>query len=823
MFERNVPYKAAITDRHLVKRPERFSFQYYQWHVQSMVFAIEEINKNPNFLPNITIGFQIYDTCRLLQQALHGVLWTLTGNQQPIPNYRFEKNHSPSVIIGESGSTRSIMMARILGLYRYPQISFFSTSALLSDRTQFPSFLRTIPSDAFQSLGLAQLVMNFSWTWVGLLADDTDYGQQGVHILKQELAKAGACVAFSENILTNRADKNAFHIVQVIKKSTANAIVIFCSDALLVPLVEEMLRQNVTGKIWVASEAWSTSPLLSAERYAEILTGTIGFAIHSGELPGFKDHLSRVHPTNSPDDIFLRMFWEEHFGCKWLGQETLSNNSETDATSCTRFEKRRSPFVDSDVIDLRITYNIYTSVYAIAMALQDLISCQKGEGPFVNGTCADIVDFKPWQLLHYLKTLRLQRRTEAALFFDDHGNPPALYDIVNWQRGQGGTLMPVMVGSYDASALPGEVLTINASLLLWAAESHLVPLSLCNPSCPVGFWKAAKPGHPACCYLCVRCAQGEISNQTDSTECSKCPWDCWPNEKQDHCRPKNIDFLSYKEPLGVTLATVSVLLSTIPLAILALFLHHRDTPIVRANNRSLSYFLLLSFTLCSLSSLAFIGYPTLEKCRLRQVAFGISFALCVSCILAKTIIVVIAFNATKPNSDLRRWVGPKLSYMVISSSTFIQVLLCVLWLILSPPFPNLNIHTDPGKIIVECNDGSSIAFWCMLGYLGLLATISFMVAFLARKLPDSFNEAKYITFSMLAFLSVWISFIPAYLSTKGKYTVAMEIFAILSSSSALVFCIFLPKCYIIQLRPEMNSKEYLMDRGASHSSKIKRN
>ncbi|XP_029435610.1 extracellular calcium-sensing receptor-like [Rhinatrema bivittatum] len=795
-----------------------FAFQNYQW-MQSMVFAIEEINRDSNLLPNITLGFQVYDSCLIMQRALEGTLWMLTGKEKAVPNYRCQKSRLAAVV-GDAGSFCSIPMARLLGASRYPQISYFSTSPLLSDRIQFPSFFRTVPSDAFQSLGLAQLVMHFGWSWVGFLAVSNDYGQQGVQMVKEEIVKAGACVAFSETILLNRADKNAVHITEVIKNSTANAIVVFSLDSELVPVLDEMVRQNVTGKIWIASEAWSTSSLLSQQKYAGILSGTIGFALHSGEMPGFKEFLISTHPARTPEDIFLREFWEEAFDCKWPEQEALLRSRDNRTKLCTGTEDLEGlQNLYTDVTNLRVTYNVYNTVYAIAYALQVLSSCQQGRGPFRRHTCADVANFQPWQLLHYIKNVHFHNKVGKEIFFDGDGNSPAQYDIVNWQRRAGGTIRHVKVGSYDSSAPPGQHLFINISAILWGSGDAQIPPSVCCPSCLPGFRKIVREGQPLCCFQCVLCPPGEISNQTDSAECSRCSWDYWPNARQDQCIPRTIEFLSYEEPLGTTLTGVSIVFSLIPVVSLGLFIHYRNTPIIKANNRSLSYLLLLALTLCFLCSLTFIGYPSPKKCLLRQAAFGISFALCISCVLVKTIMVVIAFKATKPSSVFRKWVGPQWSYIVISICTLIQVLVCVCWLFLSPPFSDYNIHTQPGKIIVECNEGSTIAFWCMLGYLGLLATISFIVAFLARKLPDSFNEAKFITFSMLAFLSVWLSFIPAYLSTHGKYMVAMEIFAILSSSSALLSCIFFPKCYIILVRPELNSKMNLLGRKRGHSKK----
>ncbi|XP_064419122.1 vomeronasal type-2 receptor 26-like [Latimeria chalumnae] len=299
----------------------------------------------------------------------------------------------------------------------------------------------------------------------------------------------------------------------------------------------------------------------------------------------------------------------------------------------------------------------------------------------------------------------------------------------------------------------------------------------------------------------------------NSTECLKCSDDGWSNERGDQCIPKLINYLSYEEPMGTTLAVISISCALFPAVILHMCIKHRHTPLVKANNRELSYLLLFALVLAFLCSLIFIGQPRTWTCMMRQTAFGIIFALCVSCVLAKTIMVVIAFNATKPNSNLKKWVGSRLPNSIVFVCTVIQVIICITWLSSYPPFPEQDTKSQIGQIIIQCNEGSSTAFWCVLGYMGFLVIISFIVAFLARNLPDSFNEAKFITFSMLIFVSVWLAFIPAYLSTKGMYMVAVEIVAILASSIGLLARIFFPKCYIILLRPDMNTKEYLLGKG----------
>ncbi|OCT57035.1 hypothetical protein XELAEV_18004095mg [Xenopus laevis] len=293
--------------------------------------------------------------------------------------------------------------------------------------------------------------------------------------------------------------------------------------------------------------------------------------------------------------------------------------------------------------------------------------------------------------------------------------------------------------------------------------------------------------------------------------CLKCEDYEWPNQEKTMCIKKQIEFLSYDgDSIILVFIIISILLFIIAAVILGIFISFRDTPVVKANHRNLSFILLVSIKLSFLSVFLFLGRPTDITCMLRQTFFAITFSIAMSSILAKSFMVCFVFKATSPGSPWRKLVGVKVAYFIVLICSIFQILICVIWLATSPPFMEFDILAEPGKIIIQCNEGSVITFYIVLSYLGLLASVSFIVAFLVRTLPDSFNEAKYITFSMLLFCSVWIAMIPAYLSTKGKTTVCVEIFAILTSSAGLLGCIFLPKCYIIVFKPEMNTKQNLL-------------
>ncbi|XP_066541722.1 olfactory receptor CJ1 [Hoplias malabaricus] len=775
-----------------------------------MMFAIEEINNSTDILPGIALGYRIYGSCPSIPLSVKASLVLMNGPEEG--REKCNKLSTVHAVIGETTSTATIGIARTMGPFNIPVLSHSATCACLSNRKEYPSFFRTIPSDYYQSKALAKLVKYYGWTWVGTIRSRSYYGNDGMASFLEAAEKEGVCVEYSEAIYRTDSRDKFLHVVDVIKASTSRVIVAFADGNDLDILIKELYDQNVTGFQWVGSEGWITYRYLAnAVNYA-VVGGAVGFAVPNAYIPGLREFIVSRRPSMALGNTGLVELWESVFDCNLTPQ--LHNNTK----SCTgeeSLENANTRF--TDVTDASLLNNIYKAVYAIAYAVDGLLSCVEGKGPFVNATCANKRRIEPWQVLHYLSHVNFTSKTGEKVLFDNMGDAVAHYALVNWQMNSEKIITFETIGLYDASQPDGHQFVMNNNVnAVWAGDQYTVPRSVCSEKCLPGSSRGLMKGKPICCFDCIPCAEGEFSNTTNAVTCLLCPPEYRSNGNRTRCDLKNIEFLNFDELMGILLMTFSLFGGCLTIIIGFIFFHYRQTPIVRANNSELSFLLLFSLTLCFLCSLTFIGQPSEWSCMLRHTAFGITFVLCISCVLGKTIVVLMAFRATLPGSNVMKWFGPPQQRLSVLVLTLIQVIICVLWLVISPPFPYKNMYHYKDRIILECHVGSVLGFWAVLGYIGLLALLCFVLAFFARKLPDNFNEAKLITFSMLIFCAVWITFIPAYFSSPGKFIVAVEIFAILASSSGLLFCIFIPKCYIILLRSEKNTKKYMMGKDPSN-------
>ncbi|XP_075056536.1 vomeronasal type-2 receptor 26-like [Mixophyes fleayi] len=714
-----------------VERPVPLFYKY----LLTFIFVIEEINKDQTILPNVTLGYHIYDSCSDAPKAAKSVLQILSGPGKTIPNYSCMQHNKLSGIIGDQSSITTVPMAQILAVYRYTQISYGETNYALSDRNLYPTLYRMVQGGQVSYSLLSNLIKFFGWTWVGILASDNDSGNDEIKLLIQYLTTNSICVAYTIKIafaaLTVLYEMNKMSI-DIIRKSSAQVIILCGTYSSYFADFLTALKDVLSDKTLVFGPTFAFTPFL-LEHDREAFNGSLVLQPDFLPIPDMKSFYNSYQPINHPEDKLLSHIWLVNLHClskdensndmySWIYKKSLHNCSGTERlTDFTSFRFQG------------LTDRVYTAVSAMAHALYNMHMSMSGQS---------------------------------------HEKIPTYYEY-----------------------------------------KHQIPKSQCSENCIPGTRKVPSSSIHSCCYNCVQCSEGEISNVTDSENCLKCGDHEWPNEKKDQCVPKVLEFLSYtNDTIVVFILIASIVFCFLTFLILITFILHQDTPIVKANNKNLSFLLLVSIMLSFLSVFLFLGRPVDVTCMLRQVSFGVLFTVAISCVLGKTIMVYIAFKATKPGSSWNRWVSTKLSNYVVLLCSSVQVLICMSWLNISPPFQEMDTHSYQGKIIVQCNEGSVVGFYSVLGYMGVLSASSFITAFLARTLPDSFNEAKYITFSMLVFCSVWITMIPAYLSTKGKYMVAVEIFAILTSSAGLLSCIFFPKCYIILWRQELNTKRHLLEK-----------
>ncbi|XP_013924598.1 PREDICTED: vomeronasal type-2 receptor 26-like [Thamnophis sirtalis] len=798
--------------------------KFYQ-HALALAFAVKEINEDLQILPNVTLGFHIYDSYYDAKMTYRTTLDLLFKSNSFLLNYKCTRQKNLIAILGGLGSDISFYMADILGLYKIPQlhpylqrVSFNNSAgdtvsfndqkemrggfdvvhmvvfpnrsfervkigwihpygpqedefvfhddmilwhrafnqltygALVpgkTDSTLVPSFYSMVSNEAQQYLGILKLLQHFGWTWIGMFIHDNDNGQKFLKTMEALLFQNGICTAYRQKIPQRIHLDNFEEMVEI-------------TAYIDVPLMDRK----------------TTVFLLYGESVTLAQLRTILFMQDPGNK--LKDSFMKVWVMTSGIDFtlpFLQRSWDLDF---FQGAISFMFHSR-ELPGFSEFLEGIKPSKTKDQSFLK---EFWERAFDCSFPVP-------GKEIEKNEMCTG-----------------KERLQDLPRPLFEMGTTTHSYSIYNGVHAAAHALN-AMLSSQSRQRVFRKVKTFELfELQPW----QVCPLSVCNEQCHPGKQKKKKEGEKFCCYDCVPCPEGEISNKTDMEKCFKCPEDQYPTKGKDDCIHKTVTYLSYKEVLGIILASISISLSLITAHILGIFLKYRDTPLVKANNRDLTYILLISLYFCFLCPLLFIGQPSKVTCLLRQPIFGINFSVALSCILAKTLTVVVAFMATRPGSNMKKWVGKRMATSIVLFFSLIQVGLCTIWLGTFPPFPQLNVHSVTEAIINECNEGSPVMFSCVLGYMGFLSLASFFVAFCARRLPDSFNEAKFITFSMLVFCSVWLLFVPTYLSSTGKALLAVEIFSILASSAGLLGCIFFPKCYIILLRPELNTKDQLIRR-----------
>ncbi|XP_041728805.2 G-protein coupled receptor family C group 6 member A-like [Coregonus clupeaformis] len=757
----------------------------------AMIHAIELANRSPVLTTlGISLGYRIHDSCSDVTTTLRASA-DFTQPTTDCGGGANTSNSSPPImaIIGASSSEISISIARQLNLELIPQISYASTAIILGDKIRFPAFLRTVPSDLYQTRAMVRLLSDSKWTWVGMVTTDGDYGRSAMESFVSQATASGICVAFKEILpdsLTspdiNSAVRNASNTIRSNPK--VKVVVTFAKPTHMTYLYRELRGQRLGSglgeRVWVASDSWSSSKEALGEMDLPDIGHVVGFTFKRGNLAPFHHYLMNLSDSNDVirNNSFLKEFYSLLNGSGDPGvvssstaaAEILLNNSHAG-----------------------IVFSVEMAVSAIAHAVADI--CSKKD-------CKTAGTVQPWKVLQALRGSRFELEGKSYMF-DQKGDINLGYDVTVWRS---------VRGVINVSDVVAEYHPINNSFSYTSRHTTNITdlkdvVSVCSASCKPGEFKKTAEGQHTCCYECINCTENHYSNNTDMDQCLSCDTKReWSLEGSSWCTHKTLEFFSWQDGFAVVLLALAALGIILVLLVGALFLHQHQTPVVKAAGGPLSQLMLLSLVGSFVSAVFFVGHPSSLQCKTRQVLFGLSFTLCVSCILVKSLKILLAFQLNPDLKDvLRRLYQP---YAIICLCVALQVLTCTLWLVLQSPWDKATVFAT--TVLAECDEGSYMAFGVMLGYIAVLALVCFACAFKGRKLPQNYNEARFITFSMLLYLMSWVIFVPVYVTTSGKYLPAVEMVVILISNYGILSCHFFPKCYIILFKKEHNTKSAFM-------------
>uniref|UniRef100_A0A673G1S2 Metabotropic glutamate receptor 4-like n=1 Tax=Sinocyclocheilus rhinocerous TaxID=307959 RepID=A0A673G1S2_9TELE len=774
--------------------------------LEAMLFALDRINNDHELLPNITLGARILDTC---SRDTHALEQSLTFVQALIEkdgtDVKCQGGGSPIItkpervvgVIGASSSSVSIMVANILRLFKIPQVSYASTAPELSDNTRYDFFSRVVPPDTYQAQAMVDIVRAMRWNYVSTVASEGNYGESGVDAFIQKSREEGS-VCISQSVKIPREPKPGEFdkiIHRLGENPNARVVIIFANEDDIRRLLQAAKKANQTGHfLWVGSDSWGSkiSPVLHQEEMAE---GAVTILPKRQNIRGFDRYFTSRTLENNRRNIWFAEFWENNFNCK-LSRHALKKGSGV--KKCTNQERIGK---DSSYEQEGKVMFVIDAVYAMAHALHNM---HKDLCPGKVGLCSKMDPVDGTLLLKYIRNVKIAGIAGSPVQFNENGDAPGRYDIYQYQ-------IKNKTAEYKTIGHWTDQLYLNMRAMQWPGGGKQVPTSICSQPCKPGWRKKIVKGI-SCCWHCERCDGYQY--QHDLYSCKMCRFDLRPNKNHTGCQPIPIVKLEWSSPWAVIPVLIAILGIIATLFVVVTFIRYNDTPIVKASGRELSYVLLTGIFLCYATTFLMISTPDVGICSLRRIFLGLGMSISYAALLTKTNRIYRIFEQGKMTVSAPRFISPASQLVITFSLISVQLLGVCIWFAVDPSQALIDYEdqrtVDPEMAcgVLKC-DISDLSLICLLGYSMLLMVTCTVYAIKTRGVPETFNEAKPIGFTMYTTCIIWLAFIPIFFgtsqSTEKMYiqTTTLTISVSLSASVSLGM-LYMPKVYVVLFHPEQN-------------------
>uniref|UniRef100_A0A3B4BGW1 G-protein coupled receptors family 3 profile domain-containing protein n=1 Tax=Periophthalmus magnuspinnatus TaxID=409849 RepID=A0A3B4BGW1_9GOBI len=444
--------------------------------------------------------------------------------------------------------------------------------------------------------------------------------------------------------------------------------------------------------------------------------------------------------------------------------------------------------VDNYVQDSKMGF-VINAIYAMAHGLQDL---HQELCPGQRGLCQAMKPVDGSLLLDFLLRTSFRGVSGEDVWFDDNGDTPGRYEIMNFQQLESGVYDYINIGSWHEGAL-----SLDDDTVINRSEQVR---SVCSEPCSRGEIKVIRKGEVSCCWICTPCKDNEFVQ--DEFTCKACELGWWPNELLEGCEPIPLRYLEWANPESIIQVVFSCLGILVTSFVALVFVVYRDTPVVKSSSRELCYIILAGIFLGYLCPFTLIARPTVVSCYLQRILVGLSASMCYSALVTKTNRIARILAGSKKKICTRKprfmsaWAQVVIAFVLISLQLSLEITLIVM----QPPEP-VKSYPSIREVFLICNT-SNLVVVAPLGYNGLLILSCTYYAFKTRNVPANFNEAKYIAFTMYTTCIIWLAFVPIYFGSN--YKIITTSFSVSLSVTVALGCMFTPKMYIIIAKPERN-------------------
>ncbi|XP_041660647.1 metabotropic glutamate receptor 1 isoform X3 [Cheilinus undulatus] len=776
--------------------------QYGIQRVEAMFHTLDRINADPNLLPNISLGCEIRDSCWhssvALEQSIEfirdslisirddkdGSKWCIDGT----PSHQPPPSKKPIAgVIGPGSSSVAIQVQNLLQLFNIPQIAYSATSIDLSDKTLFKYFLRVVPSDTLQARAMLDIVKRYNWTYVSAVHTEGNYGESGMEAFKELASQEGLCIAHSDKIYSNAGEKHYDRLLRKLRERLpkARVVVCFCEGMTVRGLLMAMRRLGVYGEfLLVGSDGWADRYEV-VEGYEQEAEGGITMKLQSEVVKSFDDYYLKLRLDTNTRNPWFAEFWQYRFQCRLPGHPQENKNYKKVCTGDHGNESLHENYVQDSKMGF-----VINAIYAMAHGLHDM---HRELCPGKTGLCEAMDPIDGSKLLDYLLKTSFRGVSGEEIYFDENGDTPGRYDIMNFQSVGDSRYDYLNVGSWSEG-----ILSID-DYKLWMNSSDMVR-SVCSEPCSKGQIKVIRKGEVSCCWICTTCKDNEYVQ--DEFTCKACELGWWPDDDLAGCQPlplKYLDWADVESIVAVVFSCVGILITSF---VTFVFIQYRDTPVVKSSSRELCYIILAGIFLGYICPFTLIARPTVASCYLQRLLVGLSSAMCYSALVTKTNRIARILAGSKKKICTRKprfmsaWAQVIIAFMLIS----VQLTLEITLIILEPPEP-IKSYPSIREVYLICNT-SNLGMVAPLGYNGLLIMSCTYYAFKTRNVPANFNEAKYIAFTMYTTCIIWLAFVPIYFGSN--YKIITTSFSVSLSVTVALGCMFTPKMYIIIAKPERN-------------------